>query len=82
MTDWKEIESKYYLHVVNRQPIVLVRGEGTKVWDDEGREYLDFTSGWAVSEHWSRQSRPGSGHRGAGKYPDSDLKPVLHCSAA
>ena len=49
MTDWKEIESKYYLHVVNRQPIVLVRGEGTKVWDDEGREYLDFTSGWAVA---------------------------------
>ena len=49
MTDWKEIESKYYLHVVNRQPIVLVRGEGTKVWDDEGREYLDFTSGWAVT---------------------------------
>ena len=49
MTDWKEIESKYYLHVVNRQPIVLVRGEGTKVWDDEGNEYLDFTSGWAVT---------------------------------
>jgi len=49
MTDWKAIESKYYLHVVNRQPIVLVRGEGTKVWDDEGKEYLDFTSGWAVT---------------------------------
>jgi len=49
MTDWKAIESKYYLHVVNRQPIVLVKGEGTRVWDDEGEEYLDFTSGWAVT---------------------------------
>ena len=48
-TDWKEIESKYYLQVVRRQPIVLVRGEGTKVWDDTGKEYLDFTSGWAVN---------------------------------
>ena len=49
MTDWQSIESKYYLHVVNRQPIVLVKGEGTRVWDIEGKEYLDFTSGWAVT---------------------------------
>ena len=47
-TDWKAVESKYYMHVVNRQPIVLVRGEGTRVWDDTGKEYLDFTAGWAV----------------------------------
>ena len=48
-TDWKEIESRYYMHAVRRQPIVLVRGEGTKVWDDEGKEYLDFISGWATN---------------------------------
>jgi predicted acetylornithine/succinylornithine family transaminase len=29
-------------------PITLVRGEGTKVWDTEGREYLDFLTGLAV----------------------------------
>ena len=46
--DWKEVESKYYMFCVRRQPIVLVRGAGTKVWDDEGKEYLDFTAGWAV----------------------------------
>ncbi|CAN5487695.1 acetylornithine transaminase [soil metagenome] len=28
--------------------ITLVRGEGTRVWDDEGREYLDFLTGLAV----------------------------------
>ena len=49
MTNWQSIESEYYLHVVNRQPIVLVKGEGTRVWDIDGKEYLDFTSGWAVT---------------------------------
>ena len=47
--DWKAIEAKYYMQAVARQPIVLVKGEGTRVWDDEGNEYLDFTSGWAVN---------------------------------
>ena len=48
-TDWKAIESKYYMFTVRRQPIVIVRGEGTRVWDDAGKEYLDFTAGWAVN---------------------------------
>ena len=48
-TDWKALESKYYMFVVRRQPVVIVRGEGTRVWDDVGKEYLDFTSGWAVN---------------------------------
>ncbi len=48
-TDWKELESRYYMRVVRRQPIVLVRGQGTRVWDENGKEYLDFTGGWAVN---------------------------------
>ena len=48
-TDWKEIESRYYMFVVRRQPVVIVRGEGTRVWDDDGKDYLDFTAGWAVN---------------------------------
>ena len=48
-TDWKALESKYYMFCVRRQPIVIVRGQGTTVWDDEGKEYLDFTAGWAVN---------------------------------
>ena len=47
--DWKAIESEYYMFTVKRQPIVIVRGKGTTVWDDEGKEYLDFTAGWAVN---------------------------------
>ena len=48
-TDWKALESKYYMFLVRRQPVVIVRGEGTRVWDDNDKEYLDFTSGWAVN---------------------------------
>ena len=48
-TDWKAVESRYYMQVVRRQPVVIVRGEGTRVWDDAGKEYLDFTAGWAVN---------------------------------
>ncbi|MCL0099692.1 aspartate aminotransferase family protein [Dehalococcoidia bacterium] len=48
-TNWKEIERQYYMQVVRRQPVVIVRGKGTTVWDDFGKEYLDFTAGWAVN---------------------------------
>ena len=48
-TDWKSLEQNFYMNCVKRQPIVTTRGEGTKVWDDNGKEYLDFTSGWAVN---------------------------------
>ena len=48
-TDWKDLESQYYMFVVRRQPVVIARGEGTRVWDVDDKEYLDFTSGWAVN---------------------------------
>ena len=35
-------------HTYARYPVVLVRGKGTRVWDLEGEEYLDFVSGLAV----------------------------------
>ena len=30
------------------RPLALVRGEGCRVWDDQGREYLDLVAGLAV----------------------------------
>ena len=47
--NWKDMESKYYMYAANRYPMVIERGEGTKLWDVNGNEYLDFTSGWAVN---------------------------------
>jgi acetylornithine aminotransferase/acetylornithine/N-succinyldiaminopimelate aminotransferase len=32
-----------------RYPVALVRGEGSRVWDSNGKEYLDFTGGIAVT---------------------------------
>lgn len=46
---WMDLESQYYMFVVRRHPVVIERGEGTRVWDVDGKEYLDFTSGWAVN---------------------------------
>ena len=46
--EYKALESKYYMQVVNRMPPVLIRGEGTRVFDNDGISYLDFTAGWAV----------------------------------
>ena len=49
MIDWQELEKKYYMQLFKRTPATLVRGEGAKVWDDKGNEYLDFVAGWAVN---------------------------------
>tara|TARA_B000000460_G_C21495814_1_gene383860 strand:+ start:59 stop:1249 length:1191 start_codon:yes stop_codon:yes gene_type:complete len=48
-SDWIAVEQKYYAQTVRRQPVVIVRGEGTRVWDADGKEYLDFVAGWAVN---------------------------------
>jgi predicted acetylornithine/succinylornithine family transaminase len=39
---------KVVMQTYGRQPLVLVKGEGCRVWDDAGREYLDFVAGLAV----------------------------------
>jgi len=43
-----EWSARYHANTYGRAPICLVRGEGLRVWDSDGREYLDFTSGLAV----------------------------------
>ena len=32
-----------------KTPLVIVRGRGSRLWDEEGNEYLDFFPGWGVS---------------------------------
>jgi acetylornithine/N-succinyldiaminopimelate aminotransferase len=49
MTDWQELDSKYYMQTIVRVPVTLVRGKGARVWDDKGKEYLDFVGGLAVN---------------------------------
>jgi acetylornithine/N-succinyldiaminopimelate aminotransferase len=40
--------NKYVMNTYGRQPLVLVKGRGTRVFDYDGREYIDFVSGVAV----------------------------------
>jgi acetylornithine aminotransferase/acetylornithine/N-succinyldiaminopimelate aminotransferase len=49
MSDVKEREARVFMQVGRRLPVTLVRGEGTRVWDDEGRSYLDFIAGIAAT---------------------------------
>ena len=48
-TSTAEIYDAYVAKNYARPALTLVRGSGCSVWDDQGREYLDFTSGIAVS---------------------------------
>jgi len=45
----QEREARAYMRTFKREPLVLVRGEGTRVWDDAGRCYLDLVAGIAVN---------------------------------
>jgi acetylornithine/N-succinyldiaminopimelate aminotransferase len=45
----KDAAAKYLMQTYLRQPLSIVRGRGAKVYDMEGREYLDFVGGIAVN---------------------------------
>lgn len=47
--DTIDIENTYGIPFCKRQPLAIARGAGTLVWDETGREFLDFTSGWGVT---------------------------------
>src|SRR3954451_23246408 len=44
-----ELFAKYVVPNYTRFPVSLVRGEGSYVWDDQGRRYLDFFPGWGCN---------------------------------
>ncbi|HHW42511.1 MAG TPA: acetylornithine transaminase [Desulfotomaculum sp.] len=43
-----QLTDQYVMHTYGRLPLALVRGEGARVWDADGKEYLDFVAGLAV----------------------------------
>jgi len=48
MSTTTDSADKYMFQTYGRFPVTLVRGEGCRVWDEEGKEYLDFVGGIAV----------------------------------
>ncbi len=45
----KELDNKYVANTYGRFPICFTHGKGSRVWDDEGREYIDLGTGIAVN---------------------------------
>jgi acetylornithine/N-succinyldiaminopimelate aminotransferase len=48
LAELQAIEAAHVLPTYARQPVELVRGAGTRLWDADGNEYLDFMSGISV----------------------------------
>ena len=46
--DVKQIEKQVIMQTYARNDLVLQKGKGTRIWDDQGNEYLDFVAGIAV----------------------------------
>lgn len=51
MTKAIELETQYGASNYHPLPVVLVRGEGAKVWDEAGKEYLDMMSAYSAVSH-------------------------------
>ncbi len=45
----KEMDDQYLAHCYARFPLCIEKGKGSFVYDSEGKEYLDFTSGIGVN---------------------------------
>jgi acetylornithine/N-succinyldiaminopimelate aminotransferase len=42
------LDAEHVMHTYARLPVAFVRGQGARLWDSEGKEYLDFLGGLAV----------------------------------
>ena len=49
MTDWRDVESRVFMTTGKRLPVVMVRGEGSRLYDEDGKAYLDFFGATAVT---------------------------------
>jgi acetylornithine/N-succinyldiaminopimelate aminotransferase len=49
MSDQSALNTDSLMYITDRPPLVMVRGEGSWLWDHTGKRYLDFVQGWAVN---------------------------------
>jgi acetylornithine/N-succinyldiaminopimelate aminotransferase len=48
LAELQELERRWVMQTYARMPVEFVRGEGGRLWDSEGKEYLDFLAGISV----------------------------------
>ena len=70
---WVERSDKVIMRTYGRYPIVPVKGEGCRLWDADGKEYLDFLGGVAVNNL-------GHCHPRVVKAIQDQAATLIHCS--
>src|SRR3954464_11409189 len=50
LAELQSLERDALMATYARNPVEFVQGEGTRLWDDEGNEYLDFLTGISVAQ--------------------------------
>lgn len=70
--DYRALDARYYMPAFSRD-IMIVRGKGSRVWDDEGKEYLDCVAGIAVCS-------TGHCHPAVTRALCEQAKRLIHCS--
>jgi acetylornithine/N-succinyldiaminopimelate aminotransferase len=71
--DVKALEARHVLQVYRRAPLVLTRGEGVYLYDEDGRQYLDLISGVGVASL-------GHAHPRLAEVVTAQARTLLHCS--
>ena len=71
--NWMQRADKVVMNTYGRQPLVLVKGQGSRVWDDTGKEYLDCVAGLAVCNL-------GHAHPAIAKAAAAQLTQLVHVS--
>ena len=72
-SNWMDRADKVVMNTYGRQPLVLVKGQGCRVWDDTGKEYLDCLAGLAVVNL-------GHAHPDVAKAAAAQLTQLVHVS--
>ncbi|MFQ5825277.1 MAG: aspartate aminotransferase family protein, partial [bacterium] len=49
MTNFIDLESKYQINVYPKRDLVLISGKNARVWDEQGKEYIDCVAGHGVA---------------------------------
>ena len=73
MSDIQEREAQIHMQTARRLPVTLVKGEGTRVWDEDGKQYLDFIAGIASTSL-------GHANPGLAKVIAEQAKTLIHVS--
>ena len=71
--DIQALEARHVLQTYRRQPVTFVRGEGVRLFDADGREYLDLLSGIGVASL-------GHAHPGLARAIAEQAQTLLHTS--